>query len=156
MKELYIMCGVPGSGKSTYIRENASRGSSAVISRDKIRFSMVEPTEAYFSKEKEVYNEYVRQINQALQSPWVDEVWCDATHISKSARTQLVSAITMNRNNYRIHVIVIDPPIEKVIIQNAHRTGRECVPTSAITRMKDQFEDPAFDGITYEEINYYE
>ena len=85
-KELYIMCGAPGSGKSTYVREHAARGTSAHISRDKIRFSMVTKDEEYFSKEDEVYAEFIRQIIEALKAPWVDEVWVDATNMTKKSR----------------------------------------------------------------------
>lgn len=36
------------------------------ISRDEIRYSMISDKDEYFSKEKEVFNEYVKQIDEAL------------------------------------------------------------------------------------------
>ena len=50
-KKLYLMCGPAGSGKTTWIREHATPGVSAHISRDRIRFSMVKEDEYYFSRE---------------------------------------------------------------------------------------------------------
>ena len=35
-KKLYLMCGPAGSGKTTWIREHATPGVSALISRDRI------------------------------------------------------------------------------------------------------------------------
>ena len=53
MKKLYVMCGGPGSGKSTWIKKNLPtfKGYTKVVSRDEIRFSLVKEGEEYFSKE---------------------------------------------------------------------------------------------------------
>jgi predicted kinase len=44
MTVLYLMCGIPGSGKSTWIKQNKIE-SDAVISRDVVRFSLVKEHE---------------------------------------------------------------------------------------------------------------
>ena len=43
-KNLIVMCGVPGAGKDTWIENNIYKinGTVNVISRDKIRFSLLE------------------------------------------------------------------------------------------------------------------
>ena len=61
-RKLYLMMGCPGSGKSTYLKTRFSQRPLAVISRDEIRFSMVKENEEYFSRENEVYAEFIRQI----------------------------------------------------------------------------------------------
>jgi predicted kinase len=89
---LYIMCGPAGSGKSTWARGNSNPTVSAIISRDKIRFSMVNEDEQYFSKETQVYNTYCNQIAQALDNKYL-EVYADATHLSAKTRIQLLDKV---------------------------------------------------------------
>ena len=51
MSTVYLLCGVPASGKSTYCKNNVPKD-AVYVSRDVIRFSMVKPNEPYFSKEE--------------------------------------------------------------------------------------------------------
>ena len=69
MTKLWVMCGVPGTGKSTWIKNNLSKfeGEVEVISRDEIRFSMVSEGEEYFSKEDEVFKEFINRIKKCAQ-----------------------------------------------------------------------------------------
>ena len=50
MKELVLMMGVPGSGKSTYAH-NIIKTGDIYISRDEIRYSMLAEDDDYFAKE---------------------------------------------------------------------------------------------------------
>lgn len=151
-KILYIMCGAAGSGKSTWVRENATPGISAHISRDRIRFSMVSEDEEYFSKEDDVYAEFVRQIAQALQSPWVEEVYADATHLNKKARKRLVNELNKHGVEYILAAVVIRPSLEETFVRNANRSGRELVPETVIRNMYNSFTHPKEDGLNYSYI----
>ena len=153
-KVLYIMCGPAGGGKSTYIRNHAKPGVSAHISRDAIRFDMVRDDEYYFSRENEVYQEFCSEIHEALNCPWVEEVWADATHLTQKARRKLIKEARINMVNTLIIPVVVAPPVETILAQNAQRTGRECVLESVIRNMCDSFEDPEFDDIEYYNIIY--
>ena len=64
-KKLFVMCGNPGSGKSTWIQNNLHtfEGYTSVVSRDEIRFLLVPEGEDYFSKETEVFQQFVDEIN---------------------------------------------------------------------------------------------
>ena len=88
-KKVYLMIGPAGSGKTTWVHEHATPGVSAHISRDRIRFSFVKENEYYFSREKEVYMEFTRQIMKAISCEWVDEVYVDATHLTKNSREKI-------------------------------------------------------------------
>ena len=78
MANIIMMCGLPGSGKSTYAKEH--RGEHDLyISRDLIRFSMLEEGEEYFGKEKLVFDTFVNTINQALNIDSIKNIWVDAT-----------------------------------------------------------------------------
>lgn len=153
-KKLYLMCGPAGSGKTTWVREHATPGISAHISRDRIRFKMVKEDEYYFSREKEVYMEFTRQIMKAITCEWVDEVYVDATHLTKKSREKLVREIDNVCRPFDIIVVAIKPSVEQCLAQNAQRSGRECVPEKVIMNMYSSFEDPWDDDLDYEEVIY--
>ena len=62
-KILYILCGPAASGKSTFSHFLVQdKNSYKIVSRDAIRFSLVNENEEYFSKEKEVFRTYIAEI----------------------------------------------------------------------------------------------
>ena len=69
MKRIYLLCGIPGSGKSTWAKSQLDN-KSIWISRDQIRFSMVSESGEYFSKEKEVFRESIKEINLAIMTTY--------------------------------------------------------------------------------------
>lgn len=142
MNKLYIMMGTPGSGKSTWIQNHLDEH-TVWISRDEVRFSMVAEDEEYFSKEKEVFKEYVRRINNALENGY--NVFADATHLNKASRNKLLTAINPELN-IEVDVIWIKTPLEDCINQNDNRKRtRSFVPRGVIRRMNSQIEAPEFE-----------
>ena len=150
-KVLYIMCGPAGSGKTRWVRSNAKRGASAHISRDKVRFSMLKEGEHYFSRENDVYAEFCKQIGDALQCPWVEEVYADATHLTEKARNLLLNTVKYDED-VKIVPVVVKPALKVILEQNAQRTGRECVPERVVRNMYKSFEHPLQDDLNYEMI----
>lgn len=151
-KKLYLMCGPAGSGKSTWIRCNANAGTSAHISRDRIRFKMVKEDEYYFSREDEVYMEFTRQIMKAITCEWVDEVYVDATHLTKKSREKLVREIDNVCHPFDLIAVIVKPELEQCLTQNAQRSGREFVPETVIRNMYESFQHPLNDDLNYEMI----
>lgn len=151
-KKLYIMCGPAGSGKTTWVRRNAEAGTSAHISRDRIRFNMVKEDEYYFSREDEVYMEFTRQIMKAISCEWVDEVYVDATHLTKNSREKLIKEIENVCIPFDLIAVIVKPKLEVCLAQNAQREGRECVPESVIRNMYNSFQDPLNDDLKYSYI----
>jgi len=137
MCKLYIMCGTPGSGKSTWCKENVPE-TAVYISRDKIRFSLVKENEPYFSKEKEVYREFLRQINVALEAG--KDVYADQTSLTIAARAKLLNGLKV-KPDY-ITVIYIKRPLDIILKYNAKRTGREFVPENAVINMYNSIQEP--------------
>jgi hypothetical protein len=68
------MCGCPASGKSTWIKERFNEDTDAWCSRDKIRFSMVNEEEEYFSKENEVFDTWIYTIQAAIYDENIEYV----------------------------------------------------------------------------------
>lgn len=144
MSKLYVMIGCPGAGKSYWAKHNLS-DDVIYISRDIIRYSIITENEAYFSKEKQVYNEFIEQINHALKIG--SDVCADQTSIDRAARAKLLKQVRPNASE--IIAIWIKPKIETILKQNAQRKGRECVPEHAIQNMYARMEEPEFnEGFT--------
>ena len=147
-KFLYIMTGIPGSGKSTCakaIAENCKEQGESVqiVSRDAIRFSMVREDEPYFSKENEVFAEFIRQINESLVNNSVTIV--DATHLSKASRFKVLNKIVYDEAK-AINVIFVktNHNFSKAKTWNEQRTGRERVPEDVLRSMWDNYESPGY------------
>lgn len=144
-KKLFIMCGIAGSGKSTWIQnhKNFFSGNTEIISRDNIRFSLVKEEEPYFSKEKEVWNKYITEAKISLKLN--DNTILDATHLNEKSRSKILRALKNNLNNVEINVIVIDTPFKTIVEQNNLREGRSKVPLKNIRRMHSTFTIPTID-----------
>lgn len=144
-RRLWVMCGIPGSGKSTFIAThiNFFAERKAVISRDDIRFSMLKEGDSYFSKEKEVFTEFIRQIKESLNKN-VDTI-VDATHISSASRGKLLRALGNSIKNVQVNAIVIKVPLELAFTRNNQRTGLKAVPDQVIINMYSQFTEPTLD-----------
>lgn len=138
--KLYLMCGIPGSGKSTYLKTRFSQP-ARIISRDEIRFSMVKEDEEYFSKEKEVYAEFISQIKETLK--FEAEVFADATHLNEASRAKTLRALGEALKDVEVNVIWMRVPLETALAQNEKRLGtRAYVPPSVICRMNSQLTSP--------------
>jgi len=139
------MCGIPGSGKSTWIQQhkNYFNERQAIISRDDVRFSMIKEGDEYFSREKEVFNEFIRQIKVSLEENF--DTIVDATHISVGSRSKLLRALGNSLKDIEINAIVIKVPLETALERNNKREGLSLVPETAIRNMYSQFTIPTFD-----------
>lgn len=147
MGNLYLMCGLPGSGKSTFLKNKVkNKETSAIISRDEIRFALVKPEEEYFSHEKEVYTELWKRINEALITK--KDVFVDQTSLTPKARQWLLSHV----HNYdNANLIWIDEDLNTCLERNELRKGtRSYVPRGVIRRMAAQFVEPSLnEGFDY-------
>lgn len=146
---LFIMVGIPGSGKSYFVKNNLNHD-SIIVSRDNIRFSIINDNDEYFSKEKQVFKEYVKAIQKALNEG--KNVYADATHLNGVSRYKLISNLDIS--NISIVPIMIKTSLGTCLSRNAARTGRSKVPDYVIKNMYKTLTDPANDLITLGK-NYY-
>lgn len=139
---LYVLCGTPGAGKSTWTMKNKDTfpGTTKIVSRDEIRFALVPENEGYFSKEKEVYREFIRQIKEGIEN--YNNVFVDATHYNRNARTKLLRSLGASIKGIEVNAVVIRPSLEVTLAQNAQREGRKFVPEEIIKDYYRTFEMP--------------
>lgn len=136
---LYISCGVPGSGKSTFLNNNIAKG-ERIISRDEIRFSMLKEGEDYFSHENDVFKEFVNQITESVNSGV--NTYADATHLNKRSRAKLTDAlIEAGCQPSHVYGIFFNVPIDICLERNEMRKDtKKYVPRGQIRRMWNSVE----------------
>ena len=154
IKNLFVLVGVSGSGKSTLAKKIVEEfGASAkIISRDEIRFSMVAEDEEYFSKENEVFKEFIRQIKESLNTN--QNTIVDATHLNCGSRTKLLRAIEADLEGTAVYAVVVLNDLEIILKQNRERKGRAYVPESVIKNMYATLELPTLEE-GFKEIMFY-
>ena len=156
-KKMYVMCGIPGSGKSTWALEHMSKmkGNVAYISRDIIRFSILNDEDDYFSKEDEVFVNFIKTIRDKIET--CDSIIVDATHVTPGSRRKLflnLGASTLEK--VEVIMIVIKVDLETALSQNSNRTGRCLVPDKTIINMYHSFVMPSINENYINEVWIYD
>lgn len=141
MAKLYIMCGPPACGKSTWISEHLDMTYDVWVSRDEIRSSYINDTNDYFAYEKQVYKDFVRIIQTNLDAGLT--VYADATHLNQKSRANLLHALSTK--NVEVNIIQFFVPLEVCLERNKARSGRRRVPKSVLRRMWCAQTDANFD-----------
>ena len=125
MANLWIMVGIPGSGKSYEANKRAKENGGVVISRDNIRLSMLKEGEAYFSHEPAVFREYVRQIDKAILLN--NNVYADATQLNWASRRKLINAVHKTSDT-EIKYLFMNTTFGECIARNEKRKGLALIP----------------------------
>ena len=158
LNKLIILCGAPGSGKTTWAKKYCEEHSNTIhVSRDVIRFSLLGNDEYYFAHEDKVLDTFYTLIAQGLKDG--KNVIADASHLTRKSRynciTNIRNKLRTNNFEYPIEVIYFQPPLNVCYTRNDMRTGRAFVPHSAIERMYLSMSDPKYDkSYNYEKIIY--
>ena len=136
------MCGPPGTGKSTWVKNfiESAENQVKVVSRDEIRFAKLQESEDYFNKENEVFDDFIKQLNDALHDSKYDAVVADATHLTQRSRNKVLDQLDLE--NVEIIPVVMLTSMATALARNEKRTGRAHVPVSVIKRMFYQLEVP--------------
>lgn len=138
---LYVTVGIPGSGKTTYCNTKLPKINH--VSRDKIRFNMLEPDMEYFDMEDKVFEYWTDRIANDLKNG--KNVIADATHLNTISRNKLVRALENKgvlTRDYNIIFICFDIPLSVCLKRNNTRKGRALVPERTLSNMFRNLEFP--------------
>lgn len=139
MCKLLLLCGIPGSGKSTWASKFIAENDAAIVSRDSIRFALLQEGEDYFAHEKEVTECFYKNVHELLETGQYDYVIADATHNTPRARADALREIGAHMiEGVEIIPVYFNTPAEVCKLRNSSREGRACVPNVIIDRMARQ------------------
>lgn len=150
MANLILVCGLPGSGKSTFLSKLNNKNCK-IISRDKIRFSLLKEGDMYFAHENEVKEMLWSQINESLSNGY--DTYVDQTSLNPEARSYLLNHITANYDKCIAYWFNIS--VQTCLNRNENRFGtRAYVQRGVIRRMGYQFVPPVLEE-GFDEIYRY-
>ena len=141
MNTLYITVGLPGSGKSTYVKNFIKDKDIEYLSSDSLR--------AVYGKSEEdqtvtplVFGHIKRKVDEFLKDG--KNVLVDATSVNRKERSDYIN--TAKKYSAKVVAIVFKMDRQGLIDRNKKRGeqgGRE-VPTFVIDKMLAKFEEPSY------------
>lgn len=141
-KNLILMMGISGAGKSTFLKEKCNPKTDIIVSRDKIRFSRLSEKDEYFANEQEVWKEYIETLKVFLTDNRYENVIADATHLNPRSRDKVLDALADVLDEIDIYLLWVNVSLETALKRNAQRHGRALVPESAIKNMYRSLQEP--------------
>lgn len=141
---LYVMCGCPGSGKTTCAADLLRKIPHTVyVSRDAWRILLLQGKEDYFSREKEVFASFLAQICDNLQAGF--NVIADATHLNVKSRNKLISGIAQKVKDFEVTYICLETPLATCLKRNGKRSGAARVPEEVLKDMYNRYHRPTLE-----------
>lgn len=141
MKKLYVLVGVPGSGKSTWVKNQKWADQCVVVSTDEFVEDYAKECGQTYS---EVFDDYMPTAVKLMADKVVrareagkDIIW-DQTSTSVATRAK---KIRMLPDYYKIAVVFNKPDDEELKRRLASRPGKN-VPWAVIEQMWGSWEDP--------------
>ena len=144
MPALYVLIGIPGSGKSTWARANAQRLHAVIVSSDIVRRDLRAHGQNPLNGDL-VFAEVEDRAREQLGAG--RSVILDATHSLRKYRTYAIHLAS----DFHVHCIGIwfDLPLEVGLQRNVQRTqevfGDEEVPEAVVRQMYHRFQPPGKD-----------
>ena len=136
MNTLYVMIGLPGSGKSTWIKNHCGEN-SIIISSDDLREKIFKDVNNQENNAK-VFTTMRELTFEALTNN--KSVYYDATNVTRKNRQSILDFIKSNHIECRKVAVIVETPYEECLRRNSIRNRH--VPEHVIKNMMERFELP--------------
>ncbi len=144
MPTLYVLIGLPGSGKSHWAQANGDRVNAVIVGSDEVRAELQAHGEDPHDGDA-VFAEVEHRARTQLQTD--RSVILDATHYQRRYRTYAIDLA------HQLHVLCVavwfDTPLAEALQRNGWRTGdrfgEQRVPDHIIRTMAAHFDPPGRD-----------
>lgn len=132
---LTIMCGLPGSGKNSWLRKNHS---GKIVELDSIRKELKIP---HSDKDGQgtIIQTAKERIKESLRKK--EDVAWNATSLTEMQRAPIVE-LGMTYGS-KVRIVYVDCDANKSILRNKERPEKEMVPEKSIIKMYRKFEMPS-------------
>jgi len=141
MKRLVLLCGVAGSGKSTYIKNHNPYNGAHILECDIYRKKVtgsfrIMPKDTY----KEVYDVVIEDAKKLCEENKNIDIIIDSTFITKSRREYFVKKLP-GFDSYELMIFhTSDPKIN--LKKNKMRDKEKWVPDDVVVEMRNKYEAP--------------
>ena len=140
MKYLYVLVGVPGSGKSTWVENNETELDAVVVSSDTFVEKHAQELGLTYS---EVFNDYMPtaidlMLDQALDArgKYLNIVW-DQTSVTRASRAKKTRMFP----NYRKVAVVFETPPREVLEQRLNSRPGKVIPMEVVESMISNWQE---------------
>ena len=139
---LYITVGLPGSGKSTYVKNFIKDKEIEYISSDSLR-AVYGKDETDQTVTHQVFGHIKRKVDEFLKDG--KNVLVDATSVNRKERSDYIN--TAKKYGAKVVAIVFKMDRQGLIDRNKKRgeQGGRVVPDWVIDKMLNKFEEPSYD-----------
>ena len=147
MPEAIFLCGIPTSGKSTYVEKLKSMKyweNSVVLSTDNYIEAQAKRLGMTYN---EVFQDCIDEATRQLEIAFIEakdkgkDIIFDQTNLSVKSRKKKLSKLP---SYYRRSVVFFEISLEEALKRNENREGKY-IPKSVLKRMYHQFEIPTME-----------
>lgn len=149
-----MLCGIPTSGKSTYVQKLKKLDywkNAVVLSTDNYIEAQAKRLGMTYN---EIFQDCIDEATRQLEIAFIEakdkgkDIIYDQTNLSVKARRKKLSKLS---SSYRRGVVYFKVSLEEALERNKHREGK-FIPESILKRMWHQFEIPTIsEGFDYAE-----
>lgn len=141
MANLYVLAGIPGSGKSTWAKQFLPHAN--VVSSDALRIELLGKVYDQ-SKNQIVFDEFHKRIEEGLRGYGAYDVVADATSLTRQSRERLIGIA--RKTNSRVLLVLFTNYGEAFLRNSKREADKGLVPDDVMhTKMLPRLESTIMD-----------